>query len=124
MKILIADDAPLIRQRLCRLFGELDGVDGVIESSGCGETLEAIDNEAPEVVLLDLFMGDGTALDVLRSLVESTTRPFVVVMTAWADESVREQCLQAGADYFFSKNADFMSAVDTVRSMVSQRASS
>ncbi len=123
MKILIADDAPLIRDRLRRLFGEIDGVDDVIESSGCSETLEAIDNEAPHVVLLDLFMPDGTALDVLRTLSEATARPYVVVLTAWPDDSVRDQCLEAGADYFFSKNAEFMNAVDAVRSMVPRHAS-
>lgn len=122
MKILIADDAPLIRSRVAGQIRNMPGVKTVIEASDYGDTLENIRRERPGAVVLDLFMPGGTGLDVLREIANSEARPRVVVLTAWGDENLRRRCLDAGADHFFEKGAGFLSAMDALQAIVGGKA--
>ena len=114
MKILIADDAAMLRQRMTNLLSRLTGIDAIVEAHDCASTLAAIDGDAPDIVLLDLRMPDGSGLDVLRSLQGREQRPHIVILTTWGDPDVRQLCMDAGADGFFEKGTGVMGAVAAV----------
>lgn len=115
MKILIADDAAMLRERLAALLSRLTGIDSIIESQCCASTLASIENDKPDLVLLDLRLPDGSGLDVLRSLQAQPERPHVLVLSVWNVPGIRQLCLDAGADGFFEKGSGFLGAVEAVR---------
>ncbi len=117
LKILIADDAELLRRRMISLLSRVPGVTTILESVDCAGTLAAIEQEQPDVVLLDLRLPDGSGLDVLRELEGRAQRPRVLVLTTWSGADVRQRCLDAGAENFFEKGTGFMAAVDAVEAM-------
>ncbi|MGB5346475.1 MAG: response regulator transcription factor [Woeseia sp.] len=115
MKILIADDAALLRERLVALLTRLSGVDSIIESRCCASTLAAVERDQPDVVLLDLRLPDGSGLDILRKLQTLPRPPHVLVLTIWNAPEIRQLCIEAGAAGFFEKSSGFLGAVDAVR---------
>lgn len=117
LKVLVADDAELLRQRMVSLLSKLDGIGLILESQDCSTTLEAIEQHEPDVVLLDLRMPDGSGLRVLRALRGRERRPRVMILTTWGDPDVRRRCLDAGADEFFEKGTEFMGAIAAVEAM-------
>src|SRR6516165_6751323 len=67
-RLLIADDHAMFRQGLRKLFEEHQEFSIVGEASNGAEVMAAVSHLAPDVLLLDLQLGDMTALDVLRSI--------------------------------------------------------
>lgn len=107
----------MLRQRMVSLLSRLEGVDTILETEDCASTLDAIDRHAPDVVLLDLRLPDGSGLRVLRALRRREKRPQVLVLTTWGDPDVRKRCLDAGADGFFEKGTEFMDAIAAVEAL-------
>ena len=82
LRVLIADDEPLIRLGIRRA---LEAMAGVAVTGECGEVAEAvaaIERDAPDLVVLDVQMPGGTGLDVVRSLGPSRM-PAVIFVTAF-----------------------------------------
>jgi len=121
MKVLIADDAPQIRARLARQIAGLANVESVIEAQDYAGTLATIRRDRPDAIVLDLFMPGGTGLDVMREIAADAHQPRVIVMTAWADEDLRELCKRAGAEHFFEKGDAFIGAIDVLEGMAAEQ---
>ncbi len=118
LKILIADDAPLIRRRLARMLEPLSTGGTVLESADCPATLELIRRERPDVVVLDMFMPGGTGLDVLRATEGDLQRPRMIMLSSADDEALRTSCLAAGAEAYFDKASAFLGAIKAIEAMV------
>lgn len=85
MKILVVDDEPLARRRLCAQVADL-GAGTVVGEAGTGvQALELATSEQPDVVLLDVRMPDMDGLEAARHL-RRLPRPPVVVFTTAYDE--------------------------------------
>ena len=83
MKVLIADDEPLARERLRMLLSAHGDVVVVAESGDGQATLDACARAQPDVVLLDIAMPGIDGLDVARHLAGLEPRPAVVFCTAY-----------------------------------------
>src|ERR1041385_3703606 len=67
-RIVVADDHAMFRQGLRKLFAEHQEFSIVGEASSGAEVMARVDALAPNVLLLDLQLGDMTGLDVLRRM--------------------------------------------------------
>lgn len=88
MRVVIVDDEPLARERLKRLLQEFPGYE-VVGEAGDGETaLDVIDDEEPDLVLLDIRMGGIDGLQVARQLAEMDVPPAVIFTTAYSEHAL------------------------------------
>lgn len=88
MRVVIVDDEPLARERLKRLLQEFPGYE-VVGEAGDGESaLDVIDDEEPDLVLLDIRMGGIDGLQVARQLAELDTPPAVIFTTAYSEHAL------------------------------------
>ncbi|MGJ4730193.1 LytR/AlgR family response regulator transcription factor [Luteimonas sp. SDU101] len=83
MKIVIADDEPLARERLRALLAAQADVQVVAEVGDGHETLHACAQHDPDLVLLDIAMPGIDGLEVARHLQAFEPRPAVVFCTAY-----------------------------------------
>ena len=83
MRVVIADDEPLARERLRGLLGELPGVEVVAEAENGEQALHACAELQPDVVLLDIAMPGLDGLEAARHLATFEPRPAVVFCTAY-----------------------------------------
>jgi two-component system, NarL family, response regulator LiaR len=96
LRIVIADRDPLAR-RLLRDALEAGGMAVVAEARSAAEAVDAVDDHAPDVLVL------GADLDAVRRLAHATR---VVVLARDEDESVALRALRDGACGFLSKEID------------------
>ncbi|GAB3389794.1 LytR/AlgR family response regulator transcription factor [Lysobacter fragariae] len=83
MKVVIADDEPLARERLRGLLAEIRGVEVVADAADGHEALHACAEFHPDLVLLDIAMPGIDGLEAARHLAAFDPRPAVVFCTAY-----------------------------------------
>ncbi|MBF8190935.1 response regulator transcription factor [Nonomuraea sp. K274] len=115
IRVLIADDHPVVRQGL-RTFLDLQDDITVVGEAGDGErAVELVGDLAPDVLLLDLKMPVLDGLGALERLTGSATR--VVVLTSVSDRSDVGPAMRAGAAGFLYKDVDPPALVQAVRAV-------
>lgn len=115
MKVFIADDSALVRERLAALISEIEGVEVVGQAGDAREALEAIQHLRPDAVILDIRMPGNNGIQVLEAIKKSTAAPVVIVLTAFPYPQYRKKCLEAGAEYFFDKATEFEQAAEVLK---------
>lgn len=119
MKVFIVEDSEDVRIRLIEALAEVDQVEVVGYADSEPDAIETILGKRPEVVVLDLQLRQGNGLNVLRILRKSGTSPKVIVLTNHAYAEYFQQCMAAGADYFFDKATEFMKVPEVLGGLVS-----
>lgn len=99
-RILVVDDDRSIRHVLTRYL-TLEHYD-VVPVSNAEEALAALRDDAPDLVLLDVMLGDDDGLDLLEQLRATSTVP-VILLTGKSEESDRVMGLKLGADDYVVK---------------------
>lgn len=114
LRVLIADDEPLVRAQLRRLLGD-HGVDVVSECADGESVLRDVLRHRPDAVLLDIQMPGLDGLQVARRLV-GERRPWVVFVTAYDEHAI--DALRANAvDYLLKpiEPPDLAAALGRIR---------
>lgn len=88
MKVVIADDESLARERLRLLLAEHAGVEVVAEADSGLEALRACAEHRPDLVLLDIAMPGVDGLETARHLSAFDPRPAVVFCTAYDEHAL------------------------------------
>src|SRR5512132_2325488 len=97
IRIVIADDHAILRDGLKRLLEAEHGFEVVGEAASGLEAIQVVRAHAPDVLLLDLTMPDGSGLDVLRTLNESRAAVRTILLTAGVEREQIVEALQLGA---------------------------
>lgn len=121
MKLYLVENSNYLRERLARLVSQRSGVQVVGSASTARQAVQEIQQLAPDVVLLDIRLDQGTGLDVLKKIKTRAPSPAVIVLTNYAYPQYRAIYLAHGADYFFDKSAELelmLEALDTLRRRV------
>jgi len=91
--------------RLVTIIDELGRFEVVGVAQTGAETIEGVAELRPAVLILDMAMPGGDGFDVLKALKQFPSVPLVIVLTN--HPTYRQRSLEAGADYFFDKSAEF-----------------
>ena len=83
MRVVIADDEPLARERLQSLLADLPDVSVVAEAANGEQALHACAELQPDLVLLDIAMPGLDGLEAALHLARFEPRPAVVFCTAY-----------------------------------------
>ena len=118
--VLLVEDNPDHAELIRRSFkGNRNDMKLVIVGSQA-EALEAIEGQAPSVVLSDYNLPDGTGLDILRRyLADGATKPPFVLLTSHGDETIAVEAMKAGAtDYIVKSERSLTSLPDVCRALI------
>ncbi len=96
IRIVIADDHPIVRDGLKKLLLLEDDFDVVGEASDGREVLEKVRDLDPDVLLLDLRMPNLDGLGTLQALAQVNKRTRVIVLTASEDKNEFVQAMKLG----------------------------
>lgn len=107
MKILIADDSKLIRDRIIGLIEKTSTMHVVEQAVDGLEALEKLCSFKPDVIILDIHMPHKNGLQVLEGISKNEKRPVILVFTNYTIPQYRKKCLSLGADHYFNKSTEF-----------------
>jgi DNA-binding NarL/FixJ family response regulator len=108
MDILIVDDSQLVAERLEGMLTQIsDELRVIWHARSAAEGRQAFRCGRPDVIILDVQMPGGSGIDLLPEIKRERPAPIVVVLTNYPFPQYRSRCLEAGADHFFDKSAQF-----------------
>jgi DNA-binding NarL/FixJ family response regulator len=115
--VVIVDDHPALREGTASLLTRESDID-VLGLAGTAALAEAVLAEtAPDVVVLDIRLGDDRGLELLARIAASRRpRPAVVIWTAYDLPQYAAYALRAGASAFVLKTAPTCELVEAIRS--------
>ena len=118
MKVFIADDSALMRERLTDMLSELQEIE-IVGHAHDGETaIQSIRQQNPDVVILDIRMPKGNGIDVLQNISKHNSIPLIIVFTNYPYPQYRKKCTELGADFFFDKTTEFDKLNNTFKRLI------
>ena len=116
ISVLIADDHPVIREGLMRIFKSQKDIEVVAEATNDEEALELCNRHSPDILLLDLRMPKKDGLQVITELAaRRSSKTRIVVMTTYESEEDIRRALKAGAKGYLVKGTDPQQIWESVR---------
>jgi DNA-binding NarL/FixJ family response regulator len=105
IRVLVADDQPVVRDGLAMLLGLIDDLEIVGTASDGVEAVERARVARPDIVLMDLRMPRMEGAEATRQILASLPDTRVLVLTTYADDEFLFPALQAGARGYLTKDA-------------------
>jgi len=115
--VLVVDDHPVVRKGIISLLSNRGDVEVVGQAGNAAEAVAVYTMLRPDVVLLDIRLGEESGLDVLDELLEIDPGARVLVLSSFDDEEYVTRSLRAGAlGYLLKADSDgtLLSAIDAV----------
>lgn len=117
IKVLVADDHPVVRAGVRLLIGSQPDMEVVGEASDGAECVDLVAKLRPHVVVLDLSMPRLAGLGALRALREKCPETRALVLTMHEDPATARQVLEAGGAGFLVKRAVDLELIAAIRAV-------
>jgi two-component system response regulator LytT len=116
LRTVVADDEQLAREELCFLLSHVEGIEVVGQAGNGIEALQVIEQESPDVVLLDVQMPGLTGFEVARRLLVAGVESQFVFVTAFDRHAIEAFEVNA-VDYLLKpvEPARLSTAIERVR---------
>jgi NarL family two-component system response regulator LiaR len=106
IRVFLADDHPVVRQGLRTFLDSREGIE-VVGEAGDGETaVAAVEQQKPDVVLMDLVMPGLGGLAAIKLIRDRAPEVRVVVLTSFASDDQVIPAVQAGAAGYLLKDVE------------------
>ncbi|WP_309064813.1 response regulator transcription factor [Microbacterium sp.] len=106
LRLVLVDDHPVVRAGVRALIESSDDLQVVGEAADAGAAMRVVEAERPDVVLMDLSLGDGVGgIEATARLRALDPAPAVLVLTTYDSESDILRALDAGAAGYLLKDA-------------------
>ncbi len=117
IRVLIADDHPLIREGLRGLLAAEPDLELVGEAADGSEAVEKTDQLRPDVILLDLLMPVKSGIEAMIEIKEKDPGARILVLTSFADDEQVFPALRAGALGYLLKDSSPQDLLRAIRSV-------
>ena len=117
IRILLADDHPLLRDGVAGLVTDQPDMELVAEASTGVEAIEQFRKYRPDVTLLDLQMPEMNGIDAMLAIRREFPDTRIIVLTTYTGDAQILRALKAGAQAYLLKSALRRDLLDTIRAV-------
>lgn len=115
IRILAADDHPLLRDGIAMLIATQKDMLLVAEAANGREAVEQYRSHHPDVTLMDLQMPEMNGIDALIAIRAEFPQARIIVLTTYAADALCQRAMQAGAQAYILKGDVRKGLLDTIR---------
>jgi DNA-binding NarL/FixJ family response regulator len=120
-RVLIVDDHPIVRLGIRQMIEAEPGLAVCGEAESAREALDLVKSATPDLALVDLSLGDGSGLDLIRSLREVAPNVRVLVLSMHDEALFAERALRAGARGYIMKREAIAGLVHAIQEILAGR---
>jgi DNA-binding NarL/FixJ family response regulator len=117
IRVLVADDHPLIREGIAALMATQRDLELVAEASTGRQAIEEFRRHVPDVTLMDLQMPDMDGVEAITAIRKEFPKARIIVLTTYAGDVLAARALKAGAQAYLLKNDVRKDLMDRVRAV-------
>jgi DNA-binding NarL/FixJ family response regulator len=115
VRVVLADDQPLVRAALRMVIAEESGLEVVGEAGTGAEAVALVEKERPDVVVMDIRMPGMDGIEATRRVTGGPGSTHVIVLTTFDDDDYLYGALRAGAAGFLVKDMALEDILDAIR---------
>ena len=119
IKVLIADDHPLMIAGIRRTIDDVQDMEVVGEARSRVELMQLIQRRPPDLVLMDLRMPGVTGVEAIQQIRRRWPQIATVVLSACDDRATIDSALHAGASAYVLKSARTVDIASVLRQALS-----
>ena len=118
IRVLIADDHPVVRHGLREFLEAHDDIDVVAEAENGARAVELAREHLPSVILMDLLMPEMNGVDAIQRIVGESPATKILVLTSYTADDYLFPAMQAGAVGYLLKDMEPEDVVAAIRTAV------
>lgn len=115
IKVLIADDHPVVREGLKQIINKSTDIMIGGEALNGQEVLDKVNSEKWDVVILDLNMPGKDGFDVLREIRREKQKLPILILSIFPEDQMGVRVLRAGASGFLNKESAPKELINAIR---------
>ena len=121
IRILIADDHPLLREGVAAVLGEQPDLVVVAEATRGAEAVELFRQHRPDITLMDLRMPDMSGIAAITAIRAEFPKARIIVLTSYAGDAHAVAALKAGASAYLLKRSAASELTTAIREVMQGR---
>jgi len=118
-QIVIVDDHPIVRHGLAQLINDEPGLNVCGSAANPTEALEVLAEKVPDLVIVDLSLGDDSGLDLLKTLHSERPDLPVLVLSMHDEAYYADRVLRAGAMGYIMKQEAAEQMISAIHQVLS-----
>lgn len=118
IKIQIVEDNLMVLQSLKHLVSSIEGVEVVATSIDLEKALIDAKKISPDVILMDVNMGDKTCYDCVEKILADFNNTKVIALTSSEDILVIQKMLKIGASGYLTKNVSKKTLINAINEVL------
>jgi DNA-binding NarL/FixJ family response regulator len=120
-RIFIVDDHPVIRRGLSQIIEDLDDMQTAGEARDADEALNKIARDQPDLVLIDVSLGDRGGIELIKELKSRYPELKMLVLSMHDESLFAERAVRAGALGYVNKNEPTETLVAAIRQVLTNQ---
>jgi two-component system NarL family response regulator len=117
IRILVADDHPVVREGLAALIRSDARMDLVGEAANGKQAVQQFFRHRPDVLLLDLRMPEMNGIEVIRAVLAKDPYAKIIILSTYGGDEDVYRALQAGAKAYLLKDSPREKLLAAIRSI-------
>ncbi|MBD2463082.1 response regulator transcription factor [Oscillatoria sp. FACHB-1407] len=115
IRVLVADDHPVVRSGLAMIIQYTAGIETVAEASTGAEAVQLFRQHQPDVVLMDLKMPDMGGVEAIAAILKDYPNAQIIVLTTYDGDEDIYRGLQAGARGYLLKSVSREELINAIQ---------
>jgi DNA-binding NarL/FixJ family response regulator len=117
IKVILADDHAVVRAGVKAVLSSARDIQVIGEASNGRDAVSLAERVDPDVVVMDLSMGEMDGIAATQAMVEKKIRARILILTMHAEDAYLVKVLEAGASGYLVKSVADRELVDAVRAL-------